>query len=461
MSKLPEGPQIPEWLQLIYWIADPLKYLDQCVERYGDTFTIRLSGLEPLVILSHPQPIQEVLTAPPSQFKSGSGNELARPLVGKTSMTLLDGQPHQRQRKLLIPPFHGQRINSYSQLICDITQQVASQWVIGQAFTARTAMQDITIEVIMQGVFGLGEGTRYQKLKLLLAAMLDMTSSPLRSSMLFFKFLQRDLGAWSPWGKMVRRRQQIYNLLQEEINQRREQPEHMGNDILSLMMSARDENGDLMSDQELQDQLLTLLFAGHETTATALAWAFYWIHRLPTVRQKLLEEIDSLGDNPDPMAIAQLPYLTAVCQETLRIYPVLFLIFPRTTTSPITIMGHHYQANTTLFACPYLTHRREDLYPESDQFKPERFLERQYSAYEYFPFGGGNRRCIGAALAMLEMKLVLAKVLSGYHLALAQDKIIKPARRGLLSAPENGVPMVMTGQRVAKDSPKPATVNSI
>ncbi|AOY82252.1 cytochrome P450 [Moorena producens JHB] len=461
MSKLPDGPKIPKWLQLIYWIADPLKYLDQCVERYGDTFTIRLSGLRELVILSHPQAIQEVLTAPPSQFKSGERNKLLQPLVGETSMTLLDGQPHQRQRKLLIPPFHGQRINSYSQLICDITQQVASQWVIGQAFTARTAMQDITIQVIMQGVFGLGEGTRYQKLKLLLAAMLEVTASPLRSSMLFFKFLQRDLGAWSPWGKMLRRRQQIYNLLQEEINQRREQPELMGNDILSLMMSTRDENGELMSDQELQDQLMTLLFAGHETTASALAWAFYWIHRLPTVRQKLLEEIDSLGDHPDPMAIAQLPYLTAVCQETLRIYPVALVIFARITTAPITIMGHHYQANTALFACPYLTHHREDLYPDSDQFKPERFLERQYSAYEYFPFGGGNRRCIGATLAMLEMKLVLAKVLSDYHLALAQDKIIKPARRGVAIAPENGVPMVMTGQRVAKDSPKPATVNSI
>ncbi|NEO94947.1 MAG: cytochrome P450 [Moorea sp. SIO3G5] len=460
MNKLPDGSQIPEWLQLIYWVADPLKYLDQCVERYGDTFTIRL-GFGQLVILSHPQAIQELLTAPPSQFKSGERNKLLRPLLGETSMTLLDGQPHQRQRKLLIPPFHGQRINSYSQLICDITEQVASQWVIGQAFTARTAMQDITIQVIMQGVFGLGEGTRYQKLKLLLAAMLDVTASPLRSSLLFFKFLQRDLGPWSPWGKIVRRRQQIYNLLQAEINQRREQPKLMGNDILSLMMSARDENGELMSDQELQDQLMTLLFAGHETTATALAWAFYWIHRLPTVRQKLLEEIDSLGDHPDPMAIAQLPYLTAVAYETLRIYPVALVIFARITTAPITIMGHHYQANTALFACPYLTHRREDLYPDSDQFKPERFLERQYSAYEYFPFGGGNRRCIGATLAMLEMKLVLAKVLSDYHLALAEDKIIKPARRGFVIAPENGVPMVMTGQRVAKDSPKPATVNSI
>ncbi|WP_424095775.1 cytochrome P450 [Moorena producens] len=461
MSKLPDGPQIPDWLQLIYWVADPLKYLDQCVERYGDTFTIRLSASRTLVILSHPQAIQELLTAPPSQFKSGELNKVLQPLVGETSMALLDGKPHQRQRKLLIPPFHGQRINSYSQLICDITQQVASQWVIGQAFTALTAMQDITLQVIMQGVFGLGEGTRYQKLKPLLAAMLDMTSSPLRSSMLFFKFLQRDLGAWSPWGKMLRRRQQIYNFLQEEINQRREQPEHMGNDMLSLMMSTRDENGELMSDQELLDQLLTLLIGGQENTASALAWAFYWIHRLPTVRQKLLEEIDSLGVHPDPMAIAQLPYLTAVAYETLRISAVPFMIFPRITTAPITIMGHHYQANTILSACPYLTHRREDLYPDSDQFKPERFLERQYSAYEYFPFGGGNRRCIGAALAMLEMKLVLAKVLSDYHLALAQDKIIKPTRRTVGLTPENGVPMVMTGQRVAKDSPKPATVNSI
>jgi len=225
-------------------------------------------------------------------------------------------------------------------------------------------------------------------------------------------------------------------------------------------MSARDENGQPMTDVELHHELMTLLFAGHETTATALAWAFYWIHQLPSVHEKLLSELDSLGDKPEPMAIARLPYLNAVCSETLRIYPVVFFAFPRVTKSPIEIMGQHFDNNTTLIPCTYLTHHQEDLYPESNQFKPERFIERQFSPYEYLPFGGGNRRCLGLALAQLEMKLVLATILSNYQLALADSKPVKPQRRGLTIAPTGGIHMVLQGRRYPKETSQ-TTISSV
>ena len=198
---------------------------------------------------------------------------------------------------------------------------------------------------------------------------------------------------------------------------------------------------------------MTLLVAGHETTATALAWAFYWTHHLPTVKQKLLEEIDSLGENPDPMSIVKLPYLTAICQETLRIYPVAMLTFPRVVQDPVEILGYPLDAGTIIVGCIYLLHQREDLYPEPKQFKPERFLERQFSTYEYMPFGAGSRRCIGAALAELEMKLVLGTILKQYQLELAESGPVKPQRRGITLGPASGVKMVMTGDRIPQEKP--------
>lgn len=447
MSKLPDGPESFAWWELIKWIGDPLAYLEAGARCYGEIFTIRLSGFAPFVIIGNPQGIQEILSVDAKLFDSGSANDIVRPLVGDNSLLLLDGDRHKRQRKLLMPPFHGERLQAYGQIICDIAEKVASQWTEENSFIAREAMQDITLEVILQAVFGLSEGERYQRLKPLLAAMLDLTGSPLRSSVLFFKFLQRDWGAWSPWRRMMRRKQEIYDLLQAEIDERRSSTEITGNDILSLMLLARDENGEPMSDEELKDEMMTLLVAGHETTATALAWAFYWIHKLPEVREKLLQELDNLGENPDPMAIYQLPYLTAVCQETLRIYPIVPIAFFRLPRKPVEIMGRSFAAGTMLASCIYLVHHREDLYPQPKQFKPERFLERQYSPYEYLPFGGGNRRCLGYALAQLEMKLVLATILSRYQLALADNKPVKPQRRGLTIAPADGVRMVLKGKR--------------
>ena len=202
-----------------------------------------------------------------------------------------------------------------------------------------------------------------------------------------------------------------------------------------------------MSNEQLKDELITLLSAGHETTATALAWAFYWLEKRPSVKEKLIQEIDNLGENPDQEEISRLPYLTAVCQETLRLYPVAPIAFARFAKQDVEIMGRLFKAGTTFVPSIYSTHHREDLYPNSKQFKPERFLERQYTPYEFLPFGGGVRLCLGYALAMLEMKLVIASVLSKYNLKLADNKPIKPMRRGGTVAPSNGVPLVLTGFR--------------
>ena len=215
-------------------------------------------------------------------------------------------------------------------------------------------------------------------------------------------------------------------------------------------MAARDEAGQAMTNEELRDELMTLLVAGHETTATALTWALYWIHKLPAVREKLLAELDSLGENPDTNAIIKLPYLNAVCCETLRIYPVAILTFRREVKTPVSLCGHKLESGTSVMGSIYLTHHREDLYPEPKQFKPERFLERQFSAYEYLPFGGGARRCIGMAFAQFEMKVVLAKILSNLDLALVGDGDVKPKRRGLVTGPDKSVQMVVKGKRQVK-----------
>lgn len=446
MNQLPSCITSPPWWQLVNWILDPIGFQAKYSQKYGDIFTMQLSGLGAYVVVGSPQAIQDIFSQD-AKFDAGRGNALAEPLIGQNSLMLIDGDRHRRERKLLMPPFHGERLQTYAKQICLITKQVASQWQVGQTFVARTVMQKISLEVILQVVFGLSDGERYQQLKPLLTDWINMTDSPRRSSMLFFRFLQQDWGTWTPWGRMKQRQRQIHDLLQAEIEERKTQQNEERTDILSLMMAARDENGQRMSDEELRDELLTILLAGHETTATMLAWAFYQIHRTSDVREKLLKELDGLGDDASPMEIAQLPYLTAVCQETLRLYPVLPVIFPRIAKAPVTIGGHLFDAGTTFMPSIYLVHCREDLYPDAKKFEPERFLDRQYAASEYLPFGGGSRRCLGYALAQLEMKLILATILARYQLTLAEDKPVKLQRRGFTLAPTGGVRMVMTGKR--------------
>ncbi|MBU7584999.1 MAG: cytochrome P450 [Nostoc sp. TH1S01] len=450
---LPDSPKMPKFMQLLQWIYQPLQLMDNSATAYGDCFTLWLTNKQPMVFLSNPQAIQQLFTDNLSNLDSRASAQILQPLLGENSLLLLSGASHQRQRKLLTPPFHGDRMKAYGSIIANITKEVISQWKFGQPFSVRDSMQEISLRVILQAVFGLHEGERYTQLQKLLASILDLSGSALRSTISFLPIMQVDVGAWSPWGKFLRQREQIDQLLYAEIQERRNHPESSGSDILSLMMSARDENGTPMTDVELRDELMTLLVAGHETTASALTWALYWIHRQPQIREKLLAELDSFGNNADLEEITRLPYLTAVCQETLRIYPIAMITIPRIVKQPIEIMGHQFEPGTLLVGCIYLTHRRSDLYPEPQKFKPERFLERQYSLYEYLPFGGSNRRCLGMAFALFEMKLVLATVLSHIDLALVDHFPVKPIRRGVTLAPSSGKWLIATAQRQKADFP--------
>lgn len=440
---LPNRLSMPSALQKLEWVTNPVNYMKTAAQRFPDLFTAEIVGFgDTLVFVHHPQALQEILSHDRKQFAaSGAENQILEPLLGNNSVILLQGERHKRRRQLLAPPLHGEPLQAYGHQIIRVTEQCFSQ-LPSHTFLARTVMQQISLEVILQVVFGLEAGERYRQLKQLLAAIADAFSSPLLASQLYFPFLQRDLGAWSPWGKFVRLRQQIDTLLYAEIADRRHRPEVDRLDILSMLMNAQDETGQHLTDQELRDEMMTLLLAGHETTATALAWGLYWLHRLPDIRAKLLHELQTVGETPDPLDLVRLPYLTAVCNEVLRIHPIAMLTFPRVVQKPTELLGYSLESGTVLVGCIYLLHQRSELYPNPQQFQPERFLERQFSPYEFMPFGGGVRRCAGDAFAAFEMKLVLATVLKRYQLSLATAQPEYPRRRGVTLTPAHGVAMV-------------------
>ena len=355
---LPPAPRTPQFLRTIKLLARPLEYMEDYGKLYGDFF--RVGKNSSLVYVNNPEAIQEIFTAAPEQFEIGRGNGMLSFLLGEYSMLMLDGKRHQRQRRLIMPPFHGDRLRTYAGLICNVTKQVTAEWKIGEPFVVRSSMQEITLRVILKAVFGLDEGERFDQIRKLVSSLLDSLGTPMSATMIFFPSLQKDFGSLSPWGRFIRLRQQIEQLIYAEISDRRDQGDFSGNDILTLLMLARDEEGQPMTDQELHDELMTLLVAGHETTASALAWALYWIHHLPEVHDKLSHELNTFSDNAtDPSEISRLPYLSAVCSETLRIYPVAATTFVRILKAPMELMGYKFTPGTGLMPCVYLVHQRE------------------------------------------------------------------------------------------------------
>ena len=433
-------------IRVLNAILRPLNFLEKRTQKYGDFYQVTFKNAPPTLMTSNPKAIEEIFTASSDRFVVGKGNQVLNFLVGDNSLLLLDGKKHKNRRRLLMPPFHGESLQKCNQQIVEITKKVTDCWQIHESFKVRVVMQEITIRVILTVVFGIDSGTRYERLRELLTALLETFNTPLSSSFIFFPVLQKNWGKFSPWGRFLRLKAEIKTLIFAEIKERREllaleQTEHQ--DIFSLLLLAKDENGEGMTDEELHDELITLLFAGHETTASALAWLFYWVHYLPKIKEKLLFELNSLEEESDYQAINNLPYLNAVILETLRIYPIAAGTFARTLTKPMTIMEYDFQPDTSLMISIYSLHHREDLYPNSKQFNPTRFLGKTYSAYEYIPFGGGNRRCIGSALALLEMKLVTATILSRFQLALTNNRPLLPVRRGLTIAPPASFKMVV------------------
>ena len=445
MKNLLPNPNSPKFWQTIQFLIAPLNYLGIGYREFGDLFVSSL--FFKTIFVSNSQALQQIFENEHKQFIA-PGDGLAKPLIGDYGLTVLSGEAHQHHRQLLIPPFHGNRISLSSKLICKLTRQFMDRLPTGKSFIAHHVMQNISLEIILQVVFGVARQERYQLLKQHIIAILNIFNSPISASFLFFKSLRQDFGTWSPWGRFLRQREAIDNLLYAEIAERRASDNSNRTDILSLLIDARDKNGESLTDRELRDELMTMLVAGHETTAIAMTWALYWTHYLPEVGEKLIAQLNNLGLNPDPADIMKLPYLSAVCNETLRIYPVAIATLPRKVREPVELLGYELPVGRPLVGAIYLLHQREDIYPEPKQFKPERFLERQFSPYEFMPFGGGTRRCIGSALAMTELKLVLATILSNYQLELVDKRPVKPQRRALLLAPAGGVKMIMRGKRI-------------
>ena len=447
MRTIPQPKTLP-FVQLANWIFRPLDYMETNFQRCGDLFFARWGVLD-WIFVHHPDALKQMLTQDTGEAISAPGdtNKILISLLGKHSIALLSGETHRHRRKLIMPPFHGERLKVYADLIRDITLSLMAEMSVGQRFRARDLMQKITMRVILQAVFGLHEGDRCRRLETLLAQRLDMLSSPIASILIFFPILQTNVGKWSPGAKLAEISQEIDDLLYAEIRERRASMDTDRADILSLLLLTRDEAGHGLSDEELRDELMTLLVAGHETTATALAWSLYWSHQYPDVRGKVRQEIQDANASEDAIALTKLPYLNAVCNETLRIYPVGMLTFARQTHQAIELQGYSIPPEARLVGCIYLLHRREDLYPQPHEFRPERFLERQYSAFEFMPFGAGARRCVGAALAMYELKIVLGTLLTHYDLTLASDRPVQPERRGITLGMKGGVEMVFQGQR--------------
>lgn len=433
------------------WILDPVTYLERSKTYAPDFFEEDSLGFDtgPVIVTSHPEAMQYILSRDRKTFTSpGEFNRILAPLIGTDSVITISGDRHKERRQLVAPAFHGERLDVYGQLICEITQAVFAPLKPGEAFSSREFTQQISLQIISKVVFGLTDDSpRSQAIMAALTETLDSFGSPAAALLLFFNALQKDWGAWSPWGRIVRRREQLDQLIYDEIRDRKANVDPSRTDILSMLMVARSETGEGLSEKELRDELMTMLMAGHETTATAIAWAMYWIHKQPEVKAQLLADLDGLGAEATPMQIAQLPYLEAVCQETLRRSPVAMFTFPRVAEETVTFMDRTFAPGTTFLGCIFLTHQREDLYPDPKAFRPERFLERKFSPYEFIPFGNGARRCVGAALALYELKLAVATLLTHYKFRLASDRPELAKRRGVTLAPAHGVPMIFEGSR--------------
>ncbi|ACK65747.1 cytochrome P450 [Rippkaea orientalis PCC 8801] len=447
MITIPGDRRNPSWLHKIKFVLDPIGYMESNYKQFGEIFHAPISGnYDPYIWVSHPQAFQKLFSTNPSYFDT-VGSVYIKNFIGKDSVVAAEGKRHQRKRKLLLPPFHGEYLDNYGKSIILITNNAVKNLINNQLFLAHHLMQNITLEVILKVIFGVPEKPRIKQLKKAIIAWLEALNSPLISAAILVPSLQINLGSWSPWGKYSQSKQKIAEIIHEEIAERRQDNNDSYSDILSLLMNAKDEQREAMSDEELHDEILGLLFAGHETSAAGLTWAIYQLYKCSNVRKKLLQEIDTLGNNFEVKMIVNLPYLSAVCNETLRMYPPLPKTITRIANQSVNLMGYNLPMGTPVNGSIYLCHHREDLYPNPQEFRPERFLERKFSPYEFIPFGGGTRSCIGQALAILEMKLVLATILARYQLKLLENKTVKPKMRGTTLVPTGGVKMSFQGLR--------------
>jgi cytochrome P450 len=422
---------MPSLLQSIGWWSRPTAYIERCRARYGGRFTIRLVGQSPFVIVSDPDEIKQIFTAPPEVLHPGEGARILEPVIGANSVILLDEGPHLRQRKLLLPAFHGEKMQRLSGLMAELAEREVASWPLGVPTALHPRLQRLTLEVMLRTVFGLQRGAQLDELRDLMTEILTFGESPLS----LIPQAQRLLAGRGPVGRMERVGARADELIYELIEERRGLPDD-GDDVLSMLLGARDEQGEPMNPAELRDELVTALVAGHETTASQLAWALERIAREPDVQRNLHEELD--GDSGDDA------YLTATINEILRRRPVLGNAEPRLVKQPIEIGGIEYQPGVVLFASAYLVHHDAAIYPDPYAFRPERFLGQTPGTYTWIPFGGGRRRCLGASFALLEMKIVLRAVLARFQLRSPGGAPEVTRRRGITFSPSGGSRVILS-----------------
>jgi cytochrome P450 len=421
--ELPPGPSLSAVNAFRLW-RNPISFLLGLRRRYGDIFTVAFPAFPRLVYVSDPELVKQVFTGDPRQFHAGEANAtVLEPALGPHSVLILDEREHMRQRKLLLPPFHGDSIRAYGEVIREIADREIETWPVGSPFALRPHTQRITLDVILRTVFGVRDAKRFA-----LAQRLVDEFARRSHAVLLFPILRRRFGPLSPWARFERARDALDELIYEEIAQRRaEMPDADRDDVLSLLLEATHEDGSPMSDEVLRDELVTVIGAGHETTATALAWAVERLVRTPRVLERLRASLES-GEEE---------YLDAVIKETLRVRPVITDV-ARKLTEPADIGGYALPAATFVLPAIIAIHHREDLYPQPFEFRPERFLEGQGEGYAWIPFGGGVRRCLGASFASYEMRIVLRAIVERTALRAADPRPEALRPRNITLAPGRG-----------------------
>ena len=423
MTPLPPGPRLPVAAQTVAYWRSPQAYLRRCRHRYGPVFTIRIAPSGTLVYVADPALIKQVFTGDPAVFHAGEGNSILGPILGTRSVLVVDEQDHLWRRKLMLPMFHGEAVRAYAEVVREVTEAEVDRWPVGEPFALHPRMKALTLEVILRAVFGVDDPARLAALHEALPPLTEITD------VIALQWLFPWLPDAGPWRRYRLARERADALLFDEIRRRRVASD-LGErrDILSLLLLARTEDGEPLDDQELRDQLVTLLLAGHETTATALAWAFERLVRHPDALARATE-----GDDA---------YLDAVAQETLRVRPVIVDVV-RTLQRPVHVAGYDLPAGVTLTPAIDVVQHDAGLWPDPYAFRPERVLDGGPAPYSWIPFGGGVRRCLGAAFAQMEMRVVLRTVLSRAVLRAAEAADEPSHTKQITQVPRHGARVVL------------------
>jgi cytochrome P450 len=431
----------------------PLSFLEECGRRYGDAFLVRLAGYGKFVMLSAPGAVQDVFRGDPHALHSGEGNEFLIASLGPNSVLVLDEEPHARQRRILLPPLKGDRMRSFFDAMQAETLAAVAGWPVGKPLRMLEPMQQITLRVILRAVVGLADEGQRREIEGQVQRLLAQGRS--RFSLILLKVLPIRLLQRSRWLPFYRQMHALNTSLYVLIAARRALPaQQRGESILSDLLAASHADGRALSDEEVRDAIMTLIVAGHETTSIATAWALEQIVPRPDVVELLTDELHRTTGGGPPRAehLPRLEYLDAAIRESLRVRTILPFVV-RLTKRPFVAGGREYPPGVLLAPCNHLVHRRPDLYPEPEQFRPERFLERTYAGNEWFPFGGSNRTCLGMAFALSEMKVVLATLLARVSLSRPPGSRSNPVRRGVALAPDDGVRMVVEAHRKGGQMP--------